>query len=285
VHGSEPWRSDGTTAGTALVADLTPGPDATGTGGLEPFGPLVLLQQASGLWRSDGTAAGTFLLHAFDAEHLGHLPGGALFAPPGAGRALFTGFDAAHGAELWVTDGTVGGTVLLQDLAPGPRGSWPLAPALVGNRIYLQASDGVHGVEPWWLPAMAAVAPFGDRCAPPGRVEPECTTPGGAPVLGNASFALRLRSAPTNAPMFFGVSLTPARLPLGAGCWLYLDPASLAFSALGFTDAAGEATIALPIPFDPSLDGGQAFAQFLAVDLATSAVATPAAVRVVLARN
>src|SRR4051794_22862914 len=32
VHGSELWSSDGTAAGTAMVADLTPGPGSTSFG-------------------------------------------------------------------------------------------------------------------------------------------------------------------------------------------------------------------------------------------------------------
>ena len=37
--------------------------------------------------------------------------------------ALFVGEDAMHGQEMWTTDGTVAGTVLLKDIEPGASSS------------------------------------------------------------------------------------------------------------------------------------------------------------------
>ena len=41
-------------------------------------------------------------------------------------RVLFTAGDAAHGYELWITNGTQAGTHLLRDIEPGAEPSSPL---------------------------------------------------------------------------------------------------------------------------------------------------------------
>jgi MYXO-CTERM domain-containing protein len=54
-----------------------------------------------------------------------------------------------HGAELWKSDGTEAGTVLLKDLNPGPGLSLPHAFTRVGDRIVFVGYDPEHGFEPW----------------------------------------------------------------------------------------------------------------------------------------
>jgi ELWxxDGT repeat protein len=57
------------------------------------------------------------------------------------------------GSELWKSDGTVGGTVLVKDIRPGPDGSFPVfsVPRLAGvsGTLFFTASDGVTGSELW----------------------------------------------------------------------------------------------------------------------------------------
>jgi ELWxxDGT repeat protein len=56
---------------------------------------------------------------------------------------------AVHGQELWMTDGTPGGTVLLKDINPGSAGSSPSFFTRLGGHVYLAADDGSSGTELW----------------------------------------------------------------------------------------------------------------------------------------
>ncbi len=65
---------------------------------------------------------------------------------------MFVVETAAHGRELWTSDGTPVGTILLRDIIPGVASSAPahLAVSPVSpNPIYFSADDGVHGRELW----------------------------------------------------------------------------------------------------------------------------------------
>lgn len=107
AHGAELWRTDGTTAGTHMVVDLTPG--VAGTDFVEwntDADALWFVRRAASqleLWRSDGTAAGTTLVLAQVANAMGvpryRLPDGSF---------IFSIDDV-----LWRSDGTVPGTFSL----------------------------------------------------------------------------------------------------------------------------------------------------------------------------
>ena len=64
------------------------------------------------------------------------------------GRVLFIGADAAHGSEMWSSDGTAAGTFMLQDADPGTasglyRRDW----AVIGNSLYYIALTGASDEE------------------------------------------------------------------------------------------------------------------------------------------
>jgi ELWxxDGT repeat protein len=61
----------------------------------------------------------------------------------------FSGYRTGEGAELWRTDGTPAGTVLVQDIRPGLAGSSPYYFTPLGDELYFNADDGVHGMAPW----------------------------------------------------------------------------------------------------------------------------------------
>jgi len=65
------------------------------------------------------------------------------------GKVFFDANDGVHGYELWVTDGTVGGTQLVSDIWPGTSGSSPNFLTAFNNKLYFAADDSVHGNELW----------------------------------------------------------------------------------------------------------------------------------------
>ncbi len=167
VHGSELWKSDGTAAGTAMVADLEPGAGASQPYGFARLGSQILFgayQSTTGneLWTTDGTAANTALLKDI-------YPGNGNANPqqltPFGGQLYFAANDGAVGRELWKTDGTAAGTVLVKDVNPnnGPFFTQngfnffarPLLVPFAGGLLFF-GDDGTHGVEPWITDGTAA---------------------------------------------------------------------------------------------------------------------------------
>src|SRR5258706_15208409 len=64
-------------------------------------------------------------------------------------RVFFAANDGVHGIELWVSDGTSGGTYLVKDINPGTGDSSPRSIADINGIAYFLADDGVHGLELW----------------------------------------------------------------------------------------------------------------------------------------
>ena len=51
--------------------------------------------------------------------------------------------------ELWKSDGTAAGTVLVKDIYPGTTSSNPANLLAIGNILYFSASDPTNGQELW----------------------------------------------------------------------------------------------------------------------------------------
>jgi ELWxxDGT repeat protein len=54
-----------------------------------------------------------------------------------------------YGWELWKSDGTEEGTVMVKDIRPGPDPSDPNGMTVMGDTLYFSAKDGIHGNELW----------------------------------------------------------------------------------------------------------------------------------------
>jgi ELWxxDGT repeat protein len=158
-HGTELWASDGSEAGTRLVADLAPGAAGTTLQNLTAAGARVFFVTHAGngqfdLWVSDGTAAGTVAVHRFDSEVVAGLPIFPFRALAGIGSSLFVELRApGERMQLWKSDGTAPGTTLVKDFGAGTQ-FWPFlgndgwVPSLGGTFLFA-IDDGVHGVELW----------------------------------------------------------------------------------------------------------------------------------------
>ena len=69
-------------------------------------------------------------------------------------RLYFFANDGVHGKELWQSDGTPGGTTMVEDTTPGPVGLWATYATLpeftaICGALYFSVDDGVHGPELW----------------------------------------------------------------------------------------------------------------------------------------
>jgi ELWxxDGT repeat protein len=190
------WRTDGTPAGTAPV--VLPGTEASTVRDLEVFQGQVYFmgstQQGTlrrGLWRSDGTAAGTVLVKPVaPSDNVSSRPEPAW--PTVIGPYLFfVADDGVHGVELWRTDGTESGTVLVRDIAPGSASSYPRELTAAGGRLFFRANDGTHGFEPWESDATGAGTRMVQDLAPGGASgQPEELTEAGGRLFFRADDGL-----------------------------------------------------------------------------------------------
>ena len=57
--------------------------------------------------------------------------------------------DGIHGKELWKTDGSEEGTILVKDIVVGSGSSFPSSLTLSGSILYFTADDGIFGRELW----------------------------------------------------------------------------------------------------------------------------------------
>jgi ELWxxDGT repeat protein/VCBS repeat-containing protein len=126
-QGVELWKSNGTAAGTAIVKDINPGPATSSPGiqnGIANVNGTLFFSADDGvlgneLWRTDGTAAGTMLVKDINATP--HLPSTPRYMTNVNGTLFFSADDgtvAAGTEELWKSDGTAAGTVLVKEILP-----------------------------------------------------------------------------------------------------------------------------------------------------------------------
>ena len=153
TYGIQLWKSDGTEAGTVMVTEAIPQAGSSNPSGLTNLnGKLIFTADGPDgheLWTSDGTATGTIRLKDIAAG-----PGSSStqynsrFVVNGS-TAYFFADDGINGRELWKTNGTAAGTVLVKDVRTGAASSNPSQLVNVDGLMYFLADDGVHGVEIW----------------------------------------------------------------------------------------------------------------------------------------
>jgi len=140
LHGTELWRSDGTTAGTWMVKDIFPGPE-TGTS-LHNYGHSAVIdgilyfrgtdnfREYLTVWRTDGTPEGTWKLQNPDPAQRYY---GLLYMQASGGTLFFSAYSPELDIQLWKSDGTPQGTTLVLPLPDGVN----------VNPLYALNDDGV----------------------------------------------------------------------------------------------------------------------------------------------
>ena len=165
TNGQELWKSDGTGVGTVLVKDIQVGSTSSspsnlinvnGTLFFKAYSTLITSTTTSigaELWKSDGTAVGTVLVK--DIYPGNSINGSNSSAPFNLtninGTLFFVANDGVHGPELWKSDGTVTGTVLVKDISPSNSSQNPYPAYLtdVNGTLFFGADDSIHGLELW----------------------------------------------------------------------------------------------------------------------------------------
>jgi ELWxxDGT repeat protein len=139
------YVTDGTSTGTHIIQEFSnvidPDQHLSWNGAL-------YFQEWNKLWVSSGTISSTRILGQFQMvtdnfnEFIRDFTGVE-------NQVFFVAKDDSHGSELWRTDGTQAGTLLVKDIYSGTLDSDPQAVASIGPTLYFTADDGIHGRELW----------------------------------------------------------------------------------------------------------------------------------------
>lgn len=253
---NDTWEWDG-----AAWTPKPAGPFAVGVPAVMAFDPLnlvTLLAEPSTLqtWTFDGNGwmqqPAMLPSHYVAALAFDPLAGAMIaFAPipfgPGQGTV-----------SVWQLIGSTWTPATNQGIAALARTDRTVAAAtdLGSGRVLLQTDSLL-----WQRSGRTATAvDFGAPC-PANGYTPSLTS-FGLPRIGDAGYGLDLTAAAA-APAAVGLAFTAGQVVLGSNCVWQLGPASLLFAA---TDAAGHATVVLPIPNVPALRGLTVRAQAAALD-------------------
>jgi ELWxxDGT repeat protein len=138
AHGREPWTSDGTAAGTALLRDANPLSGSAGSSprALAAGGGLLwfMTSDPQAIWVTDGSSGGT--------RRLVDGSGGFVAADcydQAAGDRLYA---LACPPDLWTSDGTPAGTRAVEDPLPAGAGRDISLPAPLGGGMLFVAESG-----------------------------------------------------------------------------------------------------------------------------------------------
>lgn len=171
VHGYELWRSDGTL--TQLVSDINPGAgssnagyfysEGTTSGNMVVVNGTLFFTADDGthgieLWKINSLGVAEMVKDISPGEESGLDPIGEesyhinlVQVNSTTTKLFFSATDGVHGHELWVSDGTNSGTVMLEinKQEYNGAGSLPKYLTAVDDIIYFSATDEVHGRELW----------------------------------------------------------------------------------------------------------------------------------------
>lgn len=167
--------TDGTTAGTIFIKDFGNVGDIDGVYPAQDFVYVTTLQSEivsvspfvinwkRNLWKTDGTDLGTVLIKNFPTV-TSTVNTGIFYSNSqntenwsiNGNTMYFNGYDAATGPELWVSDGTSAGTMMVKDIYPGTVGGNPLGFTKLGSTICFVAKDPANNYQLWKTDGTAA---------------------------------------------------------------------------------------------------------------------------------
>ena len=152
-HGAEPWITDGTPAGTHMLADVYPGPLGSQPRWFAVSGSQVFFsayEPASGreIWRSDGATTALALDLVVGAES-----SRPTYLTPVEGELYFAARAPSAGVELVAWNPQLPAPAAIHDVYAGAESSSPTHLTWMSGQLYFLANDGTHGLELWRLAA------------------------------------------------------------------------------------------------------------------------------------
>ena len=161
------WKTDGTSAGTVLIKNINKKGNDAASYFHDVNGTLFFWADNGStgieLWKSNGTTSGTVMVKeirpGISSSYPSGFPRPSYYTPVtfdwtkelAVGSIYyFTADDGSNGAELWKSDGTSGGTVMVANIN-SLAGSYPHWLTQMGNYLYFSANDGTSGYELWSL--------------------------------------------------------------------------------------------------------------------------------------
>lgn len=166
VHGLELWKTDGTTGGTVMVKDINPGTEDGMVADIISMNGQAYFVANDGvhgseLWKTDGTESGTVMVKdIWPGLNKSGIRIGLVTALNANGTLYFAADDGVAGLELWKSDGSEAGTVLVKDINPGvytsgfnagkPRIGGPGNFKMLNNGlVFFTANTEAAGTELW----------------------------------------------------------------------------------------------------------------------------------------
>lgn len=133
IEGRELYITDGTDSGTQLLKNINPAnyqdssPDNFTIANNTLFFSAYDGSIGRELWKTDGTQLGTILVKDI---YPGGTTSSAMISPTVPFFAFnntlfFSAYNTSGGAELWKSDGTLNGTVMVKDIMSGTNNSYP----------------------------------------------------------------------------------------------------------------------------------------------------------------
>lgn len=157
--------SDGTPSGTSIISNMgmqfMTALDFKKNRFVPMGGKLYYINRRNELCVTDGTSAGTSMVADIHPTDTTKYYGVKTILAANSTKVFFVGNNGVNGFELWISDGTTGGTQMVNDIVPGLPGFFSSSPnqhvgTIINEKLYFFAKDATNGYEPWVSDGTAA---------------------------------------------------------------------------------------------------------------------------------